>query len=82
MLDADDVEDDMDNEDVEENEEECDDECCDGACSQIYDEATGLLVKAGHAEGVKCPRCWQWEVTDHEHGLCSRCQRIVDEAVA
>jgi len=38
---------------------------------------SGLLVKAGHADGVKCPRCWQWEVTDHQHGLCARCQRVV-----
>jgi len=38
---------------------------------------TGLLVKAGHADGSKCPRCWQWEVTDHEHGLCARCQLAV-----
>lgn len=38
---------------------------------------SGLLVKAGHADGVKCPRCWQWEVTDHEHGLCNRCQKAI-----
>ena len=36
-----------------------------------------LLVKAGHADGIKCPRCWQWEVTDQEHGLCSRCQATI-----
>lgn len=40
---------------------------------------SGLLVKAGHADGVKCPRCWQWEVTDHEHGLCKRCQMAVSK---
>jgi isoleucyl-tRNA synthetase len=38
---------------------------------------SGLLVKAGHADGSKCPRCWQWEITDHEHGLCNRCQMAV-----
>ncbi len=38
---------------------------------------SGMIVKAGHADGTKCPRCWQWEITDHEHGLCARCQSVV-----
>lgn len=37
----------------------------------------GLQIRAGHAAGNKCPRCWQWEVTDHEDGLCKRCQKVV-----
>ncbi len=37
----------------------------------------GLHVKIEKADGQKCPRCWQWEVTEHEHGLCSRCAEIV-----
>ena len=37
----------------------------------------GLWVAVEHAAGTKCPRCWQWEKTTHEHGLCERCQRIV-----
>jgi len=37
----------------------------------------GLFVKVQHAEGQKCPRCWQWEETSHEHGLCNRCYEIV-----
>ncbi len=40
------------------------------------DPSLGFLVKAGHADGVKCPRCWQWEVSGHAHGLCSRCQKV------
>lgn len=55
--------------------------------SHVYkkDSAEGLLetaipgffVKTEVAQGVKCPRCWNWEVTDNENGLCSRCASIV-----
>ncbi len=41
------------------------------------DDGMGLLVKASHAPGSKCPRCWQWEVTDNQQGLCKRCQKVV-----
>ncbi len=44
----------------------------------VFDGMDGLQVKASHAPGSKCPRCWQWEVTDHQHGLCKRCQKVVD----
>ena len=37
----------------------------------------GLQVRAGQAAGTKCPRCWQWEATNHEHGLCKRCEKVV-----
>jgi len=37
----------------------------------------GLFVKVEKAKGEKCPRCWQWDSSDHEHGLCSRCQAIL-----
>lgn len=40
-------------------------------------QAMGLLVKAEHAPGSKCPRCWQWQVTDNSLGLCNRCHTIV-----
>ena len=49
----------------------------DGETAYFTDDATGLQVKANHAPGTKCPRCWQWEVTDHQHGLCTRCQTVV-----
>ena len=38
----------------------------------------GLWVAVRHAPGEKCPRCWQWTVTTHEHKLCSRCQKVVE----
>jgi isoleucyl-tRNA synthetase len=37
----------------------------------------GLYARVTHADGVKCPRCWQWDVTDHIHHLCRRCQNVV-----
>lgn len=37
----------------------------------------GLFVRVEHARGVKCPRCWHWDETEHVHGLCQRCQKIV-----
>jgi isoleucyl-tRNA synthetase len=37
----------------------------------------GLSVKVEHAVGEKCPRCWNWDVTTHEHKLCRRCQEIL-----
>ena len=32
-----------------------------------------LHVKVEHAEGTKCPRCWQWDTVLDEDGLCRRC---------
>lgn len=40
-------------------------------------EYKGLFIRVNKAEGDKCPRCWNWEVSDHEHKLCKRCQKIV-----
>lgn len=40
-------------------------------------EYKGLFVKVEHAEGDKCPRCWNWTITPHEHALCNRCVEIV-----
>ena len=37
----------------------------------------GLFARVEHAQGVKCPRCWQWDVTSDPDGLCRRCQKIV-----
>lgn len=53
--------------------EECDDE----ECEMLLDDAQDLMVKGAHAPGSKCPRCWQWEMTDHKDGLCLRCQKVV-----
>ncbi len=40
-------------------------------------EYPGLFVSVAKAPGEKCPRCWQWKETVHEHKLCARCQGIV-----
>lgn len=61
----------------EEEYENVEDEEDDEGVAYFTDDATGLQVKASHAPGRKCPRCWQWEVTDHQDGLCTRCQTVV-----
>ena len=38
---------------------------------------SGLYARVEHAEGVKCPRCWHWSVTDNPDDLCKRCFEIV-----
>lgn len=49
----------------------------------LINNATDMLenedyfIQAFHADGTKCPRCWQWQVKQHEDALCSRCQNIV-----
>lgn len=40
-------------------------------------ELKGLFARVDHAKGVKCPRCWQWDVTSDPDELCNRCQKIV-----
>lgn len=37
----------------------------------------GLYVVVSRATGIKCPRCWQWQESTHEHGLCDRCQAVL-----
>lgn len=37
----------------------------------------GIYLQATKAMGEKCPRCWQWSQTTHEHNLCVRCYAIV-----
>lgn len=38
-----------------------------------------LFVRVERAHGVKCPRCWNWDETTYEHGLCRRCHAIVTQ---
>ncbi len=45
------------------------------------DGGLGLQIKVEHAQGIKCPRCWQWEASDHKDGLCNRCQKIVERHI-
>jgi isoleucyl-tRNA synthetase len=37
----------------------------------------GLMARVDHADGVKCPRCWQWSMTQDPDNLCDRCKNIV-----
>lgn len=41
----------------------------------------GLRVKAEHASGSKCPRCWKWEASADKDGLCSRCKSAVKRTI-
>jgi len=41
------------------------------------EELKGLFVNAKRVEGDKCPRCWNYEVSNHPDKLCKRCQKIV-----
>lgn len=41
------------------------------------EQTTCLVVEVSHAPGTKCPRCWNWEVTDNQYGLDKRCAEIV-----
>ncbi|HSC24883.1 MAG TPA: isoleucine--tRNA ligase [Candidatus Babeliales bacterium] len=40
-------------------------------------ELKGLYASVEHAHGVKCPRCWQWDITTDSDDLCRRCEKIV-----
>jgi len=42
-------------------------------------EQEGLYIFVEKALGEKCPRCWQWDITDHEFNLCNRCYNILFE---
>jgi isoleucyl-tRNA synthetase len=37
----------------------------------------GVWLKIEHANGQKCPRCWQWDITDNSDNLCYRCQKVL-----
>lgn len=43
----------------------------------VPSEYQGLSVGVQKADGDKCPRCWNWDVTTHEHKLCRRCQKVL-----
>ncbi len=44
-----------------------------------HTEDAGVGVSVTHAQGLKCPRCWQWDVTSDPDHLCNRCQRVLSE---
>ena len=37
----------------------------------------GLGVQAAHAAGNKCLRCWKYEASVGENGLCPRCAKVL-----
>ena len=39
----------------------------------------GLGVSAAHAAGNKCLRCWKYETTVGEDGLCPRCAKVLQQ---
>ena len=39
----------------------------------------GLGVSAAHAAGNKCLRCWKYETTVGEGGLCPRCAKVLKQ---
>ena len=39
----------------------------------------GLGVSAAHAAGNKCLRCWKYETTVGEDGLCPRCAKVLKQ---
>ncbi len=41
-------------------------------------EAESVYVLVSHAQGEKCPRCWQWDVAAHPDHLCHRCQHVLE----
>ena len=41
----------------------------------------GLGVSAAHAAGNKCLRCWKYETTVGEDGLCPRCAKVLKQYI-
>ncbi len=37
----------------------------------------GIAALVTHADGVKCPRCWNWSVTKNPDHLDLRCERVL-----
>lgn len=43
-------------------------------------EGEKLFVKAVHADGKKCPRCWKYFIPeDNTKELCPRCEKVISE---
>ncbi|MCX8514533.1 MAG: hypothetical protein ORN24_03095, partial [Burkholderiales bacterium] len=40
-------------------------------------QVPGLFVSVTQAQGIKCPRCWKYDVNKHIHNLCTECQIIL-----
>lgn len=50
----------------------------DTADKLTFTELGWLAIKIDHADGEKCPRCWQWDTSLNEDNLCLRCYEILD----
>lgn len=66
----------IDEEDEDQDDVDTDDESF-AEFSDCIQSDSGLHVKAEHASGSKCPRCWKWEASGDQDGLCARCQKVV-----
>jgi isoleucyl-tRNA synthetase len=40
--------------------------------------AHALVITVEQAAGAKCPRCWRWQMSKHEDGLCDRCDTVIN----
>ncbi len=49
----------------------------DGGSSLPVTVLPGVYAQITHAQGNKCPRCWQWSIAQNLHHLCNRCTEIV-----
>jgi isoleucyl-tRNA synthetase len=49
----------------------------DSVNSELSEVVPGIFVKISKAQGVKCPRCWQWTVCKSQDGLCGRCEGVL-----
>lgn len=45
----------------------------------VKGQVEGLGVSAAHAAGNKCLRCWKYETTVGEDGLCPRCAKVLKQ---
>ena len=42
------------------------------------EKADEISVKVRKADGVKCPRCWNYSTEADSEGLCPRCQAVLN----
>ncbi|MFT6765259.1 MAG: isoleucyl-tRNA synthetase [Alteromonas naphthalenivorans] len=70
----------IDYEDVDDLEDDFDEDSFE-AFADCIPSGAGLKVKAEHADGAKCPRCWKWEASGDKDGLCLRCKTVVERTV-
>lgn len=78
-----DEDDDFEDEDEDDFEDEDEDEDFDEDEDEDYEDyfegvgIDGLKIYVEKAAGQKCPRCWQYEVSNNPQHLCKRCQEVI-----